>query len=811
MPTHLGKWSALLLIPALGVGLLAPPPARADEPADAFFENQVRPLLVKACQECHGAKKQRSSLRVDSRAALVRGGDGGPAIVPGEPAKSLLIEAVGHKSDLRMPPKAKLTDAEVAILTRWVQIGAPWPGETQPAALRSGAITDKDRQFWSFQPVRKTIPPPGNGTEIDRFIGAHLEAKGLKPAARADSRTLLRRMYFDLIGLPPTPEEVDDFTQSAIRNSQYAIEQVVDRLLASPHYGERWGRHWLDVVRYADTAGETADFPVPQAYQYRNYVIDAFNADKPYDVFLREQIAGDILAAQGPPEKYAERVIATGFLAISRRFGFDPENYQHLTIQDTLDTVGQSVLGLTVGCARCHDHKYDPVMREDYYALYGIFNSTRYPYPGSENRKQPVDFAPLLPPEGAASLKSRFDAEVAALNGDLKKLEEEKKVLAAEMARPTIAASLPLKERLAELDGELIQQKRRLDELNQAGPYPLAYAVSEGKSANARVHKRGEPRDLGDEVPRRFLEILGGDRLPPDVAGSGRLALADWLTRPANPLTARVMVNRIWQHHFGTGLVATPNDFGARGARPSHPELLDWLADRFVRDGWSVKKMHRLIMLSAAYQRGDASDPRAAQIDPDNRLLWRANRRRLDAESIRDAMLAISGKLDTTTGGPHPFPPVKQWGFTQHAPFTAVYETKRRSVYLMTQRLKRHPFLALFDGADTNASTPQRGATTVPTQALFLMNDPFVHEQADAFAARLMALRTDDGGRINLAYQFALGRPPSTDELRDVGQFLDAYRQRLATPGVAATPTEGRPWAALARTLFARNEFLFVE
>lgn len=810
MPAHVFKRTFLL---ALIVS-----PARADEPGDAFFENQVRPLLVKACQECHGAKKQRSSLRVDSRAALIRGGDGGPAIIPGEPAKSLLIGAIRHNGDLRMPPKARLTDAEVAVLTRWVELGAPWPGDAQPAALRSGAISTKDRQFWAFQPLRKVPPPPGAATgaanTIDRFILAQLETKGLKPAPAADRRTLVRRATIDLLGLPPTPEEMD----AALNDRDDAwFSRVVDRLLASPHYGERWGRHWLDVVRYADTAGETADYPVPEAYRYRDYVIDAFNADKSYDVFLREQIAGDILAGQGPLEKHAERVTATGFLALSRRFGFDPENYHHLTIQDTIDTIGQAVLGLTLGCARCHDHKYDPVLREDYYALYGILDSTRYAYPGSESRKQPANFVPLLPGQEAARRKAAFDAEVGALAAEVKRLEEERKKLAAELAQPGEGLHLPAKQRLAQIDAEVAGRKRRLDELNQASPYPVAYAVSEGKPANARIHKRGEPRDLGDEVPRRFLEILGGDQLPPDHAGSGRLELADWLTRPANPLTGRVMVNRIWQHHFGTGLVASANDFGARGSRPTHPELLDYLADYFTasqgRDApaWGVKKMHRLIMLSQAYQRGSQSDSQALHSDPDNRLLWRYTRRRLDAESIRDALLAISGNLDTTRGGLHPFPPVRQWGYTQHAPFSAVYPTNRRSVYLMTQRLKRHPFLALFDGPDTNASTPQRTTTTVPTQALFFLNDPFVHEQATAFAARLLAATTDESGRIALAYQSTLGRPPSAEETREVGEFLNAYRQRLKTSASAAPDAERLSWAALARTLFARNEFLFIE
>jgi hypothetical protein len=760
-------------------------PARGGDAPTAFFENQVRPLLVKACQKCHGPTKQQGSLRLDSRDALMRGGDAGPAVVPGEPGKSLLIRAIAHKGDVRMPPKGKLSEQQVATLTRWVEMGAPWSADTQTVPVRSGEITDADRRFWSFQPVKEPVLPPVQDmawpvTALDRFILARLEAKNLRPAPLTDKQTLIRRATFDLTGLPPTPEEIDAFLKD---ETAEAFGRVVDRLLASPAYGERWGRHWLDVVHYADTAGETADYPVPQAYLYRNYVIDSFNADKPYDVFLREQVAGDILAAAGPPEKYAERVTATGLLAISRRFGFDPENYQHLTIQDTIDTLGQATLGLTLGCARCHDHKFDPVSRHDYYALYGIFDSTRYPYPGSEKSKRPVDFVPLLPTGEAASRKAAFDVEVGKWGVEIKKLESEKNASAAAEAR------------------------RRLDELQRTGPYPLAYAVAEDRPHNARIQKRGEPADLGDEVPRRFLEIFGGDRLPVGASGSGRLALAEWLTRPSNPLTARVMVNRVWQHHFGTGLVATPNDFGARGRRPTHPELLEYLAWQFQHDGWSLKKLHRLMLTSRVYQLSSHVDAPTATTDPENQLLAHYPRQRLDAESLRDAMLAISGKLDRSMGGPHPFPPVGQWNFTQHTPFTAVYDTNRRSVYLMTQRLKRHPYLALFDGPDPNASTPKREPTTVPTQALFLMNDPFVHEQARAFAEKLVTGSKDERERIDRAYRSTLGRLPTPEELQTVVVFLDAYRQRLNGKPEA----EAQAWAALARTLFARNEFFFVD
>jgi hypothetical protein len=522
-----------------------------------------------------------------------------------------------------MPPKCKLPDSVVADFDRWIALGAPDP-RTAAAPARGTLDGAAARRHWAFRPIRRPPIPEIKDrlwslTPVDPFVLARLESLGLSPAAPADKRTLIRRVTFDLIGLPPSPEEVEAFVAD---ESPEALAKVVDRLLASPHYGERWGRHWLDVVRYADTAGETADFPAPHAWRYRNYVIAAFNADRPYDEFVREQIAGDILAASAGPQRYAELVTATGYLAIARRFGFDAAKDHYLTIEDAIDTLGKSVLGLTIGCARCHDHKYDPVTMEDYYGLYGILDSTKFAFPGCEKEKQPRDMVPLTSP-----------AAPAQKGAGAKTVE-------------------------------------------------VAYAVTEGTPHHARLHRRGDPESLGNEVPRRFLQLWGGEAVR--GGGSGRLALAGWLTGPANPLTARVIVNRVWQQHFGHGLVRTPNDFGTRGAAPTHPELLDYLADRFMAEGWSLKKLHRIIVLSATYQQSSAN-PQSA--DPDNFWLARFPRRRLSAEEIRDAILTVSGDLERTPGGPHPFPDAKSWQFTQHNPFTAVYEHDRRSVYLMTQRL----------------------------------------------------------------------------------------------------------------------------
>ncbi|MDA1050710.1 MAG: PSD1 and planctomycete cytochrome C domain-containing protein [Planctomycetota bacterium] len=803
----------------------------ADTEQLAFFENDIRPLLIERCIECHGLKKAESGLRLDTISTVLQGGDSGPAVVPGAPEDSLIIKAIRHEDDLQMPPDEKLDDRQVAALARWIQEGAVWPEGMMLGGtglkVRGGPITDKERAFWSFQPVADPPPPaiqppqlqegPIN-SDIDRFILAKLRDAKLNPMRPADKRVLIRRATFDLTGLPPTPEDIEAFLAD---DSPAAFAKVVDRLLEAKAYGERWGRHWLDVVRYSDTAGETADYPTPLSYKYRNWVINAFHADMPYDQFVREQIAGDILAdrmialASGgrespdsvvrsassgdsrPPHaeellaQYKDMLTATGFIAISRRFGFDVENYHHLTIQDTIDTVGQAFLGLSLGCARCHDHKYDPLNTTDYYSWYGIFESTRYSFPGSEEKKRPYDSFPVLPPAEAERVKAEFDAQLAQLEAKVTELESGEKTAA--------------------LETQLAEVRSKRDAMKKEGLYETVYAaIEKADPKNAFLQIRGEKLKPGDEVPRKNLEILGDDPLPAG-AGSGRLEMADWLTREENPLLARVMVNRIWQHHFGRGLVGTENDFGARGEAPTHPELLDWLASRFKDSGYSMKAMHRLIMASAAYQRSSDYDAHAAEIDPDARLLWRFNRRRLSAEEIRDAMLLAGGNLDPTMGGEHPFPAVETWGYTQHAPYYGVYPTKRRSVYLMQQRLKRHPFLSLFDGADTNVSTARRELTTVPTQALYLMNDEFVHEQAAGLAKRLIGEPGDLNARIQAVYSISLGRQHGTAEFAEASDFLAAYREALAETDLPIDSRDLAAWAGFARTLLTCNEFLFVD
>jgi hypothetical protein len=986
-----------LPLATLGLILLA-----ATAPAADHFEKHVRPLLVDKCIGCHGPAKQKGGLRLDTKAGWQAGGDSGPAVKPGKPDDSLLVKAVLGKGGLKqMPPEGKLTESEVAGLKKWIADGAADPRDGGPAKL-GGTTVEEAKKWWSFQPVRAPSVPKVAGDKqqvanpIDAFVSAKIAGKGLLLSPRADKRTLLRRVTYDLTGRPPTPEEVDAFLKD---DTAGAYEKVVDRLLKSPEYGERWGRHWLDLVRYADTAGETSDHPLPHAWRYRNWVIDAFNRDQPYDQFVREQLAGDLLAAKGPADQYAGRVTATGFLAVARRFDFDITKSMHLTHEDVIDTVGKALLGLTLGCARCHDHKYDAVSARDYYALYGILESTRFAFPGCEHTQQPRDMSPLVPPaewervvkpyqqklakldatiaaaateqqkhaqalqaefvtarrvlstgEIADSGEKAFDggAEVAVKAGEviylsitpLKNHGADTTLTELQIAEvggakrvwnatndlvPDLLAGNPhadahgnkqvwwlidardrptlLPEAVKDLNGKAglhvwrngdtpsavvnstdkeiaawtklpakslflhpapngnvglvwlspvsgkVTIKGRVKDAHPGGPdgvgwvlehftvdvrkpmfaqaaeaekaqalarekaellktapkQEVAYAVTEGKPADAKLHLRGDPEKPGDVVPRRWLEVFGGTPLK-DPTASGRLELADWIASKDNPLFARVMVNRIWLHHFGKGLVKTPNDFGTRGTPPTHPELLDWLAAEFVRGGWSVKALHKLILLSATYQQSAAARPDALKADPNNDLYWRFDRRRLTAEELRDSLLSVSGQLDRTPGEAHPFPPESAWGYTQHTPFGTFFDTDKRSVYLIQVRNRRHPFLGLFDGADPNATTPQRQTTTVPTQALYFMNDPFFHAQAERLAGRVLAKPAE--GRVSELFRAALLRTPTEKDREFAESFLAKYRN---TVGGTDADKDKAAWSALARVLLASNEFLFVE
>jgi len=768
----------------------------------AFFESRIRPLLVQHCYECHSveSKEVQGQLLVDSRVALRRGGDHGPALLPFDPDHSPLIEAVRYKNaDLQMPPDGKLSEQEIQDLERWVRLGAPDPRKATRIAKKTIDL-EKGRDFWSLRPVADPAPPavrnktwPRN--DVDRFLLSRIEAAGLAPAADASKAALLRRVTYDLIGLPPTPGEIDAFLKD---DSPEAFSRVVDRLLQSPQYGERWGRYWLDVVRYSDTAGDNSDFPIPQMYRYRNWVVDALNRDMPYDEFVREQLAGDLLPAASPEDR-SERIVATGYIANARRFGSRVDDYpQHLTIEDTIDNLGRAFLGMSLNCARCHDHKFDPISTEDYYGLYGIFQSTRYPWPGIELEQKQRDLVPLCTAEEAeAALQTRRQRQ-EELNREVKKLEKERD-----------AAKDDERKRL---DGEVKKAREAADRHGkQPLPFEQAYAVAEGKVDDAAVQRKGDPAQVGDIVPRHFPGVMGGQELPETDRSSGRRQLADWIVDRGNPLTARVLANRLWLYHFGKGLVSTPNDFGRQGKTPSHPELLDWLATRLMESGWSIKALHRTIVLSHVYQLASQPSEAALAKDPGNELLSAFPCRRLDAEAIRDTLLALGGNLDATQGGPHPFPPQSEWKFTQHNPFKAVYDTNRRSVYLMTQRIQRHPYLAIFDGPDPAASTGFRGTSTTPLQALYLLNDPFVHQQSERFAARLLAEAGDDRSRVERAYRLALGRLPTEAETTAGIEFVSRMTAALKELGTPSEQLSVEAWRAYARTLFRLNEFVYVD
>jgi Protein of unknown function (DUF1553)/Protein of unknown function (DUF1549)/Planctomycete cytochrome C len=817
----------------------------AELPADQveFFEKKIRPVLVEHCYKCHsekGEKGIKGGLSLESRESIRKGGDTGPALRLGDPDKSLIIEAIRFSDeDLQMPPKHRLSPQVIADFEQWVKMGAPDPREGEaPAASIDFAAA---REFWSFKPVQNPIVPEVKNAEwtrneVDRFLLAKLEAQGMNPNADADRRTLLRRATYDLTGLPPKPDEMREFLAD---QSPGAFAKAIDRLLASPAYGEKWGRHWLDLVRYADTSGCNSDFPIPSAYRYRNWVIGAFNRDLPYNEFLREQIAGDLLSSATEEER-DDKIVATGYLAIGRRFGSRANEF-HLTMEDIIDNFGKATLGLSLGCARCHDHKFDPVPTKDYYALYGIFNSSTYAFPGTEIYRHTKDFTPLVPEPKRTELLQQW-RELAGLDDKVERLKNEKKALQreerkaaqeAEKQKAAAQAEVPAsgvdaqveplkpaappepekpKRTSNDVERELDEAYARQKELEPiANAAPKAYAVMDGKGVNARIQKKGEPRALGEEVPRGFLTILGGQFVPPEEKGSGRGQLAGWLTDPSNPLTARVIVNRIWEFHFGKGIVKTPNDFGTRGERPTHPELLDWLAHRFVETGWSIKAMHRLIMLSRAYQMSSDDQPENAAKDVNNELLWRFNRRRLTAEEIRDSILALAGTLDSKPAEQHPFPAEAEWKYTQHKPFVAEYASNKRSVYLMQQRFRKNQYLELFDGADTNATTAVRPVSQTPVQALWSMNSAFAHEQARNFAQKILSAFSDEQARIGYAFECALGRPAEADEVEGVQKYLGDVTAALAESGL---PEDQRPLSAFAsfsRVLLTSNDLIFVD
>ncbi len=861
--------------------LLAPLLYSADDKAQEFFEMRVRPVLAKNCFACHTASKM-GGLEMRSRESLLKGGKSGPAVTAGDPDHSLLIQAIRQQGELKMPPQGRLKDEEIEQIAAWVKSGAVWPDAPVAPAAKIGdyIVSPEQRAFWSFQPILKPDPPKVHAnTPIDRFIVAKLNQTGLTPVKPADKRTLLRRATYDLTGLPPTPEEIDAFLADKSSN---AFEKVVDRLLASPRYGERWGRHWLDVARYSDNKLDpTGETPHPNAFRYRDWVIDAFNQDMPYDLFVKAQIAGDQL-----PEP-AKTAAGLGLYALSPEFQ-----------DDRIDVTTRGFLGLTVACAQCHNHKFDPIPQTDYYSILGIFNNTKmneYPLASEavvmeyKDRKKKADgqqktlddyvrsqglqlaqiYAtraadylmavrkdkledretnaaeagldletlnnwvaylrkpkrehPYLKPFLDAVAAKKPEAEVRKIseefqalalavftekkaieeknlirlggsnergdlsNADLLSLERDKYFLWRDLydkqgiliyGENGIARFLQgeFKTYLAALRKDLDRYKKEIPE-----QYPYLQIISDVETLKKqKLFLRGDRNNLGDETPPRNITILSTG--PPKVftKGSGRLEFAEAIASPANPLTARVMVNRIWQSHFGTGIVRTTSNFGQLGERPVNPELLDYLAARFIENRWSIKAMNREIMLTSTYQLSTEVSPKAFTADPENRLLWRADRKRLDVEELRDSLLFVSGKLDPKAGGP---------------PEQLTVENKRRTVYGFVSRKDLDPLLALFDFPNPNATSEQRIVTTVPLQGLFFLNSPLMINQTEALAERIGSTG-DQAASIRKTYRLLFGRAATPQEIALGTEFLKSNKDQ--------------PWPKYLQVLLSSNEFIFI-
>jgi hypothetical protein len=791
-----------------------------------YFEKNVRPILVNHCFTCHSADtKPSGNLRVDDRHGLLTGGNAGPAVVPGDPGKSLLLKRVTQKDRKRMPLEGEhLSEAQVAVLTRWIKDGAAWPALEVPETLGKPRVRFEKlkKTHWAWQPLTDPAVPAVRDAAwgrdpIDRFLLAKLEEKGLAPVREADRNALLRRVTFDLTGLPPTPAEVTAFLAD---ESSDAFAKVVDRLLASPAYGERWGRHWLDIARYGESTGPSRNIPYPHAWRYRNYVLDAVNADVPLDRFLTEQLAGDLLPATGPERD--RLVTATGFLAlgvkdVNQRFKvrFEMDN-----VDEQLDVVTRSTLALTVSCARCHDHKFDPVSQKDYYALAGIFTST-------DNRagvrnKMGGGGLDYYVPTMLARLSSTSPpppaSDVAKLKAELAQAKEKWDAIRGTPEGLAKAANGQPKQRPFRLNYEKLQA----DYTALTDPASRANAVhgasDAAKVADTEVRLRGEAEKLGPTVPRGFLstfEVSGAATVPDGK--SGRLELAQWLTSPKNPLTPRVLVNRVWARLFGRGLVATVDNFGTTGDVPSHPELLDHLASRFLKDGWSMKKLIRTLVLTRAYQLSTDATERHRTLDPANKLVWRHAPRRLDAEELRDAMLAAAGTLDVRRPDGPPVPGLRMVELADtSAEARAIHEAAERStlrsVYLPLLRGLTPRPLEAFDPVDQTLLSGMRDVTTVPAQALYLLNGPFVRRQSLALAQRLVNRKEG----IQAAYRLTLGRDAAPREVARATAFLNDYEADYhdapgeSTDDVRPKDARSAAWLALVQALYGSAEFRYL-
>ncbi len=924
----------------LTVLLVASSLAGGAEPIDnEYFEKKVRPILATNCVSCHGEKKQKGELRLDQKAWFVKGGESGPAVVPGKPDQSRLVKAIRYDGDIKMPLKGKLSDADIATLTEWVKGGAPWPddggigkGPDKPFDLHARA-----KAHWSFQPIKRMPAPKASANPIDAFLLERLQKEGLTFAPPADKRALLRRVYFDLIGLPPSPADIDAFLKDDAPN---AYEKVLDKLLASPQYGERWGRHWLDLVRYAETHGHEFDFEIPDAWRYRDYVVRALNADVPFDTFLTEHIAGDLLPPRRDPKTGVnEALLATGFwwLGEAKHSPVDSRAEYADRTDNQIDVFGKAVFGLTVSCARCHDHKFDAIATKDYYALFGVLSSSRYnradvsdPAPAikllNELKQARAELDKLVPPKAQApgapaspqmqawrdkalpfelfgdGWRERWFADGLAFRpeagGGFPNSAREARKLAGAVRSPTFTIDKPylalrvagqgarvrlilnglqlvqapiygglaqginhgddyrwmlfdlrmwkgqpaylellddgpgwvsisearfadsgppagggMKALLPEVpatdDADAKKQIARVRELEAKLPDPIkAPTMRDGNGLNERVFVRGNHKTPGIEAPRATLEAFG--QKPFASTGSGRLDLARTVTDPSNPLVARVIVNRLWKHHFGEGLVRSPDDFGVQGQPPTHPELLDWLSIELVRQKWSLKAMHKQMLLTTTYRQSSkataALSEKAATADPQNKLLHRQNVKRLEAEAIRDNILAVSGRLDLKIEGAGVLPYLTDHQVGRGRPGSGPLDGNgRRSIYLQVRRNFISPMFTAFDYPTPFTTIGRRTVSNVPAQALVMLNNPFVVQQAELWAKKVLAAPGTAESRVTDMYASAFGRAPTKDEVTAATEFVAELSKDYGKPD------HPKAWADLAHVLFNAKEFIFVE
>ena len=831
----MSRVSALLL----AFSCLIPVQAAGAEPARVDFARDVKPILEGSCVKCHGAKKQQGNLRLDRRdGALAPGDSGRAAVVPGRAAESEILRRI-ETTDVaeRMPLDAEPLPLEQRkVLRDWIAEGAPWPEEANAAtgSRSEMAVTDEDRRHWSYRPLRAIDPPsPGDAawcrTPIDRFVRAAQEAVGLGPNPPADRRALIRRVYFDLIGLPPTPAEVEAFVADP---SPMAYETLVDRLLGSPHHGERWGRHWLDVARYADSGGMESDHDRPHAHHYRDFVIRAFNDDLSYRTFVRWQLAGDEYEPDNP-----EALAATGFLTGAPNEMLTDQHLEEERLRlrfneldDMAVTSTSAFLGLTLGCARCHDHKFDAIPARDYYRIQCAFTTTT---------RADVLLAPRAEVSRYRESEAQFGKKLEGTEARLRTWLSGKKIPEKQVK----ALDVPEKEYRAFSD----EDRRAWDALRKeleavrrerpaSPPAALAIADRGAEPVPTFLLERGDFYSRKERLELGFLSVLTSGKAPEEYLASARReapperstlqrrAMADWITdtgHGAGALLARVMVNRVWQHHFGEGIVRTVSDFGLRGEKPTHPELLEWLARDFVDGDWKLKRLHRLIVTSAAYMQNGSHDEERARIDPDNRLLWRRRPQRLEAEILRDAVLSVSGTLNLERFGPAFKPPIPADAivarntkdpYPQDARDTP--ETRRRTVYMFHKRVVQHPLIQVFDGPDAAVSCGRRSSTTVAPQALALLNDTFMRDRAEDFARRILA---EAGGEraawVDRGFRLALARAPSPAELAASVEFLENQAEgRLARERELGD--DGARLQALAdfcQTLFAANEFIYTD